>query len=142
MNDSNNPYSVDESAQLPPEQSGSIPAPGRMRTSVFAGAVISVASAFPTAMLLAYFYRFPIPLAGYQSGMAAVPAAAIAVLIYGIALGGFPLLAIIGGISGWSAHRRSGEPKRRRRWLICLAMSGTFVTLLILANLDYVIGPW
>ena len=76
MNDSNNPYSVDESAQLPPEQSGTIAARGRMRTSVFAGAVISVASAFPIAMLLAYFYRFPIPLAGYQSGMAAVPAAA------------------------------------------------------------------
>ena len=142
MNDSNNPYSVDESAQLPPEQSGSIAAPGRMRMSVFAGAVISVASAFPIAMLRGAIYRFPIPLAGYQSGMAAVPAAAIPLVIYGIAPGGFPLLAIIGGILGWIAHRRFEQLKRRRRWLICLAMSGTFVTLLILANLDHVIGPW
>lgn len=93
-------------------------------------------------MLLAYLYRFPIPLAGYQSGISAVPAAVIAVFVYGFALGGFLVLALIGGVSGWIARRRFPDPGQRQRWLVSLSVGGTFLMMLILANLDHIIGPW
>src|SRR5258706_10137538 len=43
------------------------------------GAFLTIGLAFPSAALLALAYRFPVPFAGYESGMAAVPHAILAV---------------------------------------------------------------
>ncbi len=52
------------------------------------GAVWSVIATFPMAGLIAFAYRFPIPLAEYMSGFRAIIPAMFGVIVYGVFLGG------------------------------------------------------
>lgn len=98
--------------------------------------------AFPLAALCALVYRFPIPFSGYESGLAAMPRALLAVVFYGV-LGGFPLLLTLGTLGGAAAYKLAGpdpQPARRLTFIISGAIALTAVILL--AILDKIIGPW
>jgi hypothetical protein len=91
---------------------------------------------------LAALFRFPVSFAGYESGWSAVPHVLGAVLFYGV-LGGFFLLALLGAIGGAVANL-IGAPDHRRvcRWTVLLAIAVSGCAVLLLATLDFIIGPW
>lgn len=123
----------------PPRGAGSC---SRAYWPVIGGALLAILLAFPLAALSALLFRFPIPFASYESGWGAALHALAAVRFYG-ALGGFVLLACLGGLGGVAAHRL-GKPDRRRvwRWTISLALAVATCAVVLLATLDYIIGPW
>jgi len=109
---------------------------------VLYGMLWAVGLAFPLAAICALVYRFPIPFAGYESGLAAMPLALVATVFYGI-LGGFPALMAAGALGGAAAYS-IGQPDRQRvRWLtVTFAGLAALSGVVLLAVLDKLIGPW
>jgi hypothetical protein len=117
----------------------------RTSLSVLFGIFGTMLGAFPAAALTALVYRFPIPFAGIESGPDAMVRAFMAVVFYGL-LGGFPFLAVVGGIGGFIISGLSIE----RKWsklkaytvlaVCCLAID--FAACIGIASLDLIIGPW
>jgi len=106
------------------------------------GALLTIGLAFPSAALLALVYRFPVPFAGYESGVAAVPHAMLAAAFYGV-LGGFWLLGLAGSAAGMVIQRSAGRSGRRPFPMMCgVAAVIAFAATLSLSILDKVIGPW
>ena len=106
------------------------------------GALLTIGFAFPAAVLLVPVYRFPVPFAGYESGMAAAPDALIAVAFYG-ALGGFVFLGLAGTAAGVVIERSARRSGRRLLPTLCaVAAAIACAATLGLAVLDKVIGPW
>lgn len=98
--------------------------------------------AFPFAALCALVYRFPIPLGGYEGGPDAAPIALMAVIFYGL-LGGFPALFVSGALGGALAYRVGRPDPTRIRWFtIVLAAMVALASVVTLAVLDKIIGPW
>jgi hypothetical protein len=114
----------------------------QLHLSVLGGALWTILLVFPFAGLCALILRFPVPFAAYESGWSAIPHALAAVRFYG-ALGGFTLLALLGALGGVVAHR-VGRPDTRRvwQWTISFAAAVAFCAVMLLATLDYIIGPW
>ncbi len=103
---------------------------------------VGIGVAFPIAMLLALTFRFPIPFAGYRSGVSAVVPALIAVALYG-SIGGFFVIGALGAIVGIAACKIFPRSAKQRHLAILFLASGTTLAcLLILATLDWIIGPW
>lgn len=113
-----------------------------MRSAVLRGALWAVVLAFPLAAICALLYRFPVPFAGYLTGLTAMPLALMAVLFYGV-LGGFPAL-LAGGALGGAAAYALGRPDAQRVRRLTLAFAGLIALLGVglLAVLDKLIGPW
>lgn len=127
--------------QQPPHKRVKLAA-SRIIWPIVGGALSTILLAFPFAALCALLFRFPVPFAGYESGVSAVPHALMAVGMYGV-LGGFGLLALLGGLGGAVAHRLGkGDPRRVWRWTMSLAAAVAFCAVMLLATLDYIIGPW
>ena len=64
-------------------------------------------------------------------------------LFYGIATGGFPVLAVLGAIGGVAAYHLR-EPTGREVFLLTawLSLANASAALFLLATLDWIIGPW
>lgn len=108
----------------------------------FWGALSAVLLSFPMAALCALVFRFPIPFAGYESGIAAVPRALVATVFYGI-LGGFVVLAVAGYAAGAVAVARGGNDIAKTfRLALAYSVLISFAGVLLLAVLDKIIGPW
>jgi hypothetical protein len=107
------------------------------------GSFVAILASFPLAVLCALVFRFPVPFVGYMSGPKAVVPALWAVLFYGVLLGGFLVLALVGGLGGVAAERYA-KTDHRRRLRLCLALAtlGSAVGIAALAILDKIIGPW
>ncbi len=112
-----------------------------MLNAILRGALLPIAWTFPLAAVTAGLYRFPIPLAGYQDGWDAVVPSLVATAIYGL-LGGFPLVAIVGGAVAAILRRQTPSEKSVTRPIHIAALGIAAVGVGIMANLDYVIGPW
>lgn len=113
-----------------------------LRDAVLRGSVWATLLVFPLAALCALIYRFPIPFGGYLNGPAAVPMALMAVIFYGL-LGGFPALLAAGGIGGAVSYIVGRpDPQRIRQLTITAAAIVAFVSVVVLAVLDKLIGPW
>ncbi|MBI4502841.1 MAG: hypothetical protein HY700_16975 [Gemmatimonadetes bacterium] len=114
----------------------------RIHWPIIGGALATILLTFPLAALCALLFRFPVPFASYESGWSAVPHALAAVHLYGT-LGGFVLLGFLGGLGGVVAHRM-GRPDTWHiwQWTISLAAVVAFCAVILLATLDYIIGPW
>ena len=88
-------------------------------------------------------YRFPIPFAGYQSGMEWILPAMLSAIFYGVVMGGFAVTIGIGILWGFVGERYSSSfEKSRRLKIIGCSIFTTFVMLLILSMLDKFIGEW
>ena len=135
--DDKNPYASPDVTNPPP------PAKSRKIRGLVSGATWAIVSAFPISGFLALVFRFPVPLAGYLSGIDAVVPAMVAVLIYGILLGGFLLLGGTGATIGYFAEKWNTTNPKVGRWVVAVTcMSSTLIYLMILATLDKWIGPW
>ncbi len=108
---------------------------------ILGGALWSIGMAFPIAAAMALVYRFPIPFAGYRSGVDAIIPAMIAVIVYGI-LGGFVVLGIAGAIAGLITGFLPGTRRTRNLMLFACSSGLTTIGLFVLAILDKIIGPW
>ena len=120
-----------------------------MRRQAIAGAIGAVFSAVPLALLCGIVYRFPVPMSGYASGLNAIDGVLVSALFYGILLGGFPFLALVGAGAGagiaWLAKRRGETSQGPSRDVVRGLLVGAGVAaaaVLLLANLDYLIGSW
>jgi len=127
-----NPYETPKEEGSPPRRIDSV----RLGWAIFSGAMWSIGSSFPIAALLVSVYQFPFPMGGMVSGPTFIPMAIIGLLLYGVLLGGFFLLAAAGGISGAIAYAVSSTPKIQRIILPGLAVGASFLLLLVLASLD------
>lgn len=117
------------------------------------GAVVVVTVSLPMVILSAFVYRFPIPMGSYigffsrghssPGVIETIKMASFAWLFYGI-LGGFIVLALGGALAGGIIRDKiSPNDKRRKNKLILLwGIAVAFIGVGILANLDFIIGPW
>jgi len=142
MSDDGNPYNS-PATDTETKSNELTPSPTASWRLALTGATWSVVSTFPIAAITAFLFRFPVPFAGYLSGINAVLPAMIAVLFYGVLLGGFVLLGALGAIGGLVAAATFKSDQRRcglvaRLWAMLVSMTG----VLILAVLDKIIGPW
>lgn len=105
------------------------------------GALICVVCSYVAAALCAAIFRFPIPFGGYARGIEAVWLSPLAVTFYGV-LGGFALQAAVGaGVAVWASRKR--RQCGGRAWPACLwAAAAALPGVLLLATLDWFIGPW
>ncbi len=117
------------------------------------GALCAVVGIFPVAIVVGLVFRFPVPFMGMASGWEALEEGPRAlaklplmlagdVVVYGL-LGGFPLLAVLGSLGGlWARRATRHRPHRFRRYLLCAAGVLDLTAALLLAVLDWIIGPW
>lgn len=113
-----------------------------MRSCAFRGGTWAIGLAFPFAAVCALLYRFPVPMAGYESGVAAMLRASLAVVFYGL-LGGFPALLVIGGLGGAAAHAIGGTDTRRvQRFTLAFSAMAALLGVVVMAVLDKLIGPY
>ncbi|WP_227982612.1 hypothetical protein [Nocardia spumae] len=122
---------------------GRIPLPGPAAWVVALwGAVVAICSAPFAAALVASLYRFPIPFGDYARGLNEALNAALASIFY-LVIGGIVPLALAGAIAGFLLARRNVRGRAR-----CLALTAATgfamacVCALLLALLEYAIGPW
>jgi hypothetical protein len=110
--------------------------------AIIRGALLATVLAFPLAAICAALYRFPVPFAGYQSGLAAIPSVLTGAVFYGF-LGGFPVLLMGGALAGTAAYTLYPTDQHRMRRLITVFAGGVAATCVaLLAILDKLIGPW
>ena len=137
-----NPYESTEAGAKPEQiQSvGASPIPWRVAVG---GAFWAVLSSYPITAIVTLVYRFPVPFVGYVSGPQGVATALAGLTVYGVALGGFVVIGVLGAIGGFlSAVLIKNDPRRcrmtMRLWSLFVTMLGVFT----LAILDKIIGPW
>jgi len=110
--------------------------------SILGGAACAVLLTFPAAALTAITFRFPVPFAGYRSGLEALPLVLTAVVFYGL-VGGFAVVGVLGALAGLAAYRLH-QPNLQlvRRWTFYLSALAALLSVILLAVLDKLIGPW
>lgn len=122
---------------------------------MFKGAAIAVTASLPIALLFAMLFRLPVPLGGmvgpfgelslFEMGaIEALKAVLVAWVFYG-ALGGFIVLAASGAVTALIISCKdprtgcvAGKNKTIALWSTIVAVP----PILLLAVLDYIIGPW
>ena len=109
--------------------------------TAMAGAIWSLAAAFPVTAIMALLFRFPVPFKGIDSGLDHVLPSLFGLCFYG-ALGGFPALAAGGAMAGIAASMISRDADGRRRLQRILSVCIAILMLFMLATLDWYIGPW
>lgn len=113
-----------------------------MKKTVKLGAIASVIGLFPIAFLMALLWRFPLPFAGYQSGLEAAVKSPLAVIFYGI-MGGFVIVPALGALCGVLVFKTVNDhPLKAKRLTIFLAMMIAFLFCFTLSILDRFIGEW
>ena len=107
------------------------------------GGVSAVGLAFPLAAICALLYRLPVPFVGYENGPAAMGPALLALLFYGLFLGGFAALFVAGALGGAVGYVL-GKPDAQRVRRLTLIFAGMVAALGVglMAVLDKLIGPW
>lgn len=76
------------------------------------GAVRAILWTFPVTAVVTLVIGFPFPFAGYLSGWHAAVYSPVAVLIWGVLLGGFAVQALLGAAAGWLAYGAASFSRR------------------------------
>lgn len=116
------------------------------------GLAIAPFSGFLVALVFAYTFRVPIPLAGMLGPLGEFSPYAMsfndvfisvlsAWVFYGL-FGGFLLFPIVGAIAGNYAGRKFGHARSKNRMIILYAALASVIPVAGLSTLDYIIGPW
>ncbi|MEU6564480.1 hypothetical protein [Nocardia nova] len=108
--------------------------------AVLWGAVVTICWAPVAAAVVASVYRFPIPFDGYARGASDALSAALASVFYLVVGGAFPL-ALAGALAGFLLARGRG-PARRLTLIAATGFATACAAALLLALLEYAIGPW
>lgn len=117
--------------------------PVTRRRLAVSGAFWTILLAFPISALLALLFRFPVPFVGYMSGPSAVVPAMFTILLYGLPLGGFVCLGLVGAIAGLWIPDSTREHRRKAFWSIRLWSTGVATaSMIVLSILDKIIGPF
>ncbi len=106
---------------------------------MFRLSLLTIALTFVWASVVALVFRFPIPLGGYARGIEAAMLAPMAVAFYGILFAGFVVPVALAILVHAAIHTSPAYP-RARMWIA--ANTGAVASVLALAVLDYIIGPW
>lgn len=107
------------------------------------GAVASVVATYPVAALCALFFRFPVPFAGYVSGVKGAAVSAVAVTFYGVLFGGFLVQGGLGAIAGViTASRPAGDRGQLARRFIIAGTVASIPGVALLAVFDKIVGSW
>lgn len=109
--------------------------------SMAGGALIAICGTFPLAAVCALAFRFPIPMSGYSSGTSAMLPALSAVVFYG-SMGGFVVQGLMGAICALVAMRIKPHQSHSPCLLVALSLIGAVPGVMIMAVLDWIIGPW
>ncbi|MBB5915927.1 hypothetical protein BJY24_004839 [Nocardia transvalensis] len=108
----------------------------------FVGGVAAVLTAPLAAAVVAIVYRFPVPFGEYARGLEDAGTAALASVFY-LMFGGVLVLAVGGTVAGWIVQRSAGTDSARVGWASLAAAFGVaLVCALLLATLEFFIGPW
>jgi hypothetical protein len=116
------------------------------------GAMTALASSVFVALLMAYTFRIPIPLAAYigplgdlstysMSVMEVARSILIAWVFYGV-FGEFMILPALGAAAGVLAGRKYRDVRNKNRMIVLYAVLAGAIPVFALSVLDYVIGPW
>jgi len=106
-------------------------------------AIVGIVATVPLVLLCALIFRFPVPFAGYLSGPSAILPALIAIIFYGVLMGGFIVQALLGGLGGlFGEYLASPNIKLVKRFCVVFSTIGASLGVLLLAILDKLIGPW
>ncbi len=116
------------------------------------GSAIALLFSFLVALVFAYTFRIPIPLAGmlgpfgtlspYAMSFTEVFVSVFAAWLFFGIFGGFLILPILGAIAGHWASRRFAQAKRKNRMVTFYASISSVIPVTCLSILDYIIGPW
>lgn len=116
------------------------------------GSFIAILSSLISAVIFAYLFRLPIPLAGtigpfgdfssYDADVSEVlTSVALAWVFYG-AFGGFIVIPLFGAMAGYVAGKRKSSPEHKNRDIALWSILAGGVPVLFISTLDYLIGPW
>ena len=116
------------------------------------GVAAAMLSSLLVALLFAYTFRLPVPLAGYigpfgdlntygHGVMDIIQSVLVAWLFYGI-FGGFIIIALSGTVMGLLIGSRYAGSDGKSRVIILWSAAAGSIPVFILAVLDYLIGPW
>lgn len=116
------------------------------------GAFIAIVSSYFVALLFAYTFRVPVPMAAYYGplgeistyGMTVIEVSRLVMnawLFYGV-FGGFIVLPILGAVAAVVAGRKHRGLKNRSGRVVLYSVLAASIPVLALSVLDYVIGPW
>ena len=109
-------------------------------THTLSGAFIALVSSYFVALLFAYTFRIPIPLAAYYGPLGEISTYSLTVF-YGI-FGGFIIVPVLGAAAGLLAGRKHISSRNRRSMIVLYSVLAGSAPVLALSVLDYVIGPW
>lgn len=110
--------------------------------SAITGAIAALVGMFPVAFLLALFWKFPIPLGGYASGLEGAMLTPLAVVFYGV-LGGFIVVPGLGAITGFLAVLVThGNASKSKKLSIAFGLLWAIIAGVFINILDKIIGPW
>jgi len=121
-------------------------------THTLSGAFIALVSSYFVALLFAYTFRIPIPLAAYYGPLGEISTYSLTVVevlksvlvawvFYGI-FGGFIIVPVLGAAAGLLAGRKHISSRNRRSMIVLYSVLAGSAPVLALSVLDYVIGPW
>lgn len=104
--------------------------------------LLSCLLAFPLAALIGLVYRFPVPFAGYLSGVEAVIPSMYAVIVYSF-FGLLPTIFVLGAIAGsFAPGERSRTTIFPTKYEFVASLFSALIPLLGMSVLDKIIGPW
>ena len=121
-------------------------------TDMIKGAIFALASSLLVALLFAYIFRIPIPMAGYIGPFGAMSTynmhivevfvgVLTAWVFYGI-FGGFIILPLLGAVTGGCVGRIYAESENKNKMILLWSFLISAIPVFILSILDRLIGPW
>lgn len=125
---------------------------GIKATDALKGAIVAVATTFLLPILLAYSFRFPVPLVGYFGPLGefntydlsvheVLKSVLLAWTFYGM-VGGFTIVPVCGALTGLLVSRKDADARGKNGRLVFWSTIVGAIPVLILSTLDYIIGPW
>ena len=123
--------------------------------NIFKGILSAFIASFLLAIIFAFLFRFPVPLAGYVGPVDAISTypneigdiyetisdVSIAWLFY-VAFWGFAALILAGGVTGYYIGKKYSNSERKNVKIFIWSFVVTVVPVFFLSISDYIIGPW
>lgn len=117
--------------------------------NIFKGITLTAFLSFSIALLFAFIFRLPIPMVGVigpfgeygptSNVIETIYMVITAWIFYGV-LGGFIVIAILGGFAGYLASKSQGVKPSAK--IVQYSFLAALIPVLFISTLDFIIGPW